>query len=93
MSWLFKAVGQTTGASALASVFPMNYLGLISFGIDWFDLLVAQETIKSLFQHHSLKALVLQHSAFFMVQLSHPYMTTGKNIALTVHTFVDTSAF
>ena len=66
----------------------MNYLGLISFGIDWFDLLVAQETIKSLFQHHSLKALVLQHSAFFMVQLSHPYMATGKTIALTVQTFV-----
>ena len=62
--------------------------GLISFRIDWFDLLIVQETPKSLLQHHSLKASILQHSAFFMVQFSHPYMTTGKTIALTIWTFV-----
>ena len=60
---------------------------MISFRIDWFDLAV-QRTLKSLLQHHSLKASVLQHSAFFIVQLSHPYMTTGKTIPLTLRTFV-----
>ena len=65
----------------------MKYSGLISF-IDWFDLLAVQGTLRSLFQHHSLKASILQCSAFFMVQLSHPYMTTGKTIALTIWTFV-----
>ena len=60
-----------------------KYSGFISFRIEWFDLLSVQGTLKSLFQHHSLKASVLQHSAFFMVQLSHPYITTGKNIPLT----------
>ena len=62
--------------------------GLISFRIDWFDLLAVQGTLKSLLQHHSWKASILQCSAFFMVQLSHPYMTTGKTIALTRQTFV-----
>ena len=62
--------------------------GLISFRIDWFDLLAAQETLKSLLQHHSSKASILWHSAFFIVPLSHPYMTTGKTIALTRRTFV-----
>ena len=62
--------------------------GLISFRMDWFDLLAIQGTHKSLLQHHSLKASILQRSAFFMVQLSHPYMTTGKIIALTIQTFV-----
>ena len=57
--------------------------GLISFRMDWLDLLAVQGTLTSLLQHHSSKASVLQHSAFFVVQLSHPYMTTGKNIALT----------
>ena len=57
--------------------------------MDWFDLLVVQGTLKSLLQHHSLKASILQHSTFFIVQLSHPYMTTGKTIALTRQTFVD----
>ena len=57
--------------------------GLISFRIDWFDLLAVQGILKSLLQHHSSKASVLWHSAFFIVQLSHPYMTTGKTIALT----------
>ena len=63
---------------------PANeYSGLISFRMDWFDHLAAQRTLKSLLQHHSLKASALQHSSFFIVQLSHPYMTTGKMIALT----------
>ena len=64
------------------------YSGLISFRIDWFDLLVVQRTLKSLLQHHSSKASILQRSAFCMVQLSLPYMTTGKTIALTRRTFV-----
>ena len=61
--------------------------GLISFRLDWLDLLAVQGTLKSLLQHHSSKASVLQHSSFFIVQLSHPYMTTGKTIALTRHSF------
>ena len=66
------------------SINPSNeYSGLISFRVDWFDLLAVQGTLKSLLQHHSSKALILQRSAFFMVQLSHPYITTGKTIALT----------
>ena len=70
------------------SISPSNeYSGLISFGIDWFDLAV-QGTLKTLLQHHSSKALILQCSASFIVQLSHPYMTTGKTIALTLRTFV-----
>ena len=71
------------------SISPSNeYSGLISFRIDWFDLLAAQGTLKSLLQHHSSKASVLWCSAFIIVQLSHPYMTTGKTIALTRWTFV-----
>src|SRR5574337_699549 len=62
--------------------------GLISFRMDWLDLLAVQGTLKSLLQHHSSKASILQPSAFFTVQLSHPYMTTGKTIALTTRTFV-----
>ena len=70
------------------SISPSNeYSGLIYFRMDWFDLLVVQGTLKSLLQHHSSKASVLQHSDFFMVQFSHPYMTTGKTIALTRWTF------
>ena len=65
-----------------------EYLGLISFRIDWFDLLAIQRTLKSLIQHHGLKASIRWHSAFFMVQLSHRYMTTGKTIALTLWTCV-----
>ena len=64
-----------------------------SFRIDWFDLLAVQGTLKSLLQHHSSKASVLQGSAFFMVQLSHPFMTTGKTLALTTQTFVDKVMF
>ncbi|XDC71721.1 hypothetical protein R6Z07F_002894 [Ovis aries] len=71
------------------SISPSNeYSGLLSFRIDWFNLLAVQETLKSLLQHHSSKASILWHSAFFIVQLSHPYMTTGKTIALTRQTFV-----
>ena len=65
-----------------------EYSGLISFRMDWLDLLAVQGTLKSLFQHHSSKASVLQCSAFFIVQLSHPYMTTVKTITLTIWTFV-----
>ena len=71
------------------SISPSNeHPGLISFRMDWLDLLAVQGTLKSLLQHHSSKASVFQHSAFFTVQLSHPYMTTGKTIALTGWTFV-----
>ena len=71
------------------SISPSNeYSGLVSFRIDWLDLLAVQGTFKSLLQYHSSKASVLWHSAFFTVQLSHPYMTTGKTIALTRQTFV-----
>ena len=70
------------------SISPSNdYSGLISFRVDWLDLLAVQGTLKSLLQHHSLKASILRHSAFFIVQLSHPYMTTGKIIPLTRWTF------
>ena len=65
-----------------------EYLGLISFRNDWFDLLAVQGTLKSLFQHHKSKASILRISAFFMIQLLRPYMTTGKTIALTIWTFV-----
>ena len=72
------------------SISPFNeYLELISFRMDWLDLLVVQGTLKNLLQHHSLKASVLQCSAFLIVQLAHPYMTTGKTIPLTRWTFVD----
>ena len=71
------------------SIIPSKEIpGLISFRMDWLDLLAVQEALKSLLQHHSSKASILQHSAFFTVQLSHPYMTTGKTIALTRRTFV-----
>ena len=72
------------------SISPSNeYSGLLSLRIDWFDLLAVQGTLKSLLQHHNSKASTLRLSAFFMVQLSHPYMTTGKTIALTIWTFVE----
>ena len=72
------------------SISPSNeHPGLISFRMDWSDLLAVQGTLKSLLQHHSSKASILRRSAFFTVQLSHPYMTTGKTIALTRRTFVD----
>ena len=87
MSQFFASGGQSIGVSASASVLPVNeYSGLISFWIEWFDFLAVQGTLKSLLQHQSLKASILQHSALLMVQLSHPYMTTGKT--LTICTFV-----
>ena len=71
------------------NISPSNeHPGLISFRIDWFDLLAVQGTLKRLLQHHSSKASILWHSAFFVVQLSHPHMTAGKTIALTIWTFV-----
>ena len=88
MSQFFASGGQSIGALTSASVLPMNILGLIFFRIDWFDLLAVQETLKSLLYSHSSKASVLQSSAFFMVQLSHPYLITGKTIALTIWNFV-----
>ena len=87
MSQLFTSDDQNTGVSASASVLPIN-IQLISLKTDWFDLLAVQETLRSLFQHHSSKASFLRCSAFFMFQLSNPYMTTGKTITLTRWTFV-----
>ena len=81
MSHYFASGGQSIGASASASVLTMN------FRIDWVDLAILG-TLKSLLQHHSSQASILQHSAFFIVQLSDPYMTTGKTIPLTRQTFV-----
>ena len=70
------------------NISPSNeHPGLISFRMDWLDLLAVQETLKSLLQHHSSKASILRHSAFFIVQFSHPYMTTGKTVSLTIQTF------
>ena len=72
------------------SIIPSNeYPGPISFRMDWLDLLAVQGTLKTLLQYHSSKASILQHSAFFTIQLSHPYMTTGKTVALTRQNFVD----
>ena len=84
MSQFFASGGQSIGASASASVFPMNIQGWFPLGLTG----LFQGTLKSLLQHHSSKASILQHSALFRVQLSHPYMTTGKTIALTRWTFV-----
>ena len=89
MSQCFISGGQSIGVSASTSVLPMNIQGLIAFRMDWMDLLAVQGTLKSLLQHHNSKASILWCSAFFMVQYSHPYMTTGKTIALTRWTFVD----
>ena len=87
MSRLFTLDGQSIGVSASASFLP-NQSGLVSFRIDWLALPVVQGTFKSLLQHHSSKASILQCLAFFIVQISHPYMTTGETIALTRWTFV-----
>ena len=88
MGQLFTWGGQSTGVSALASFLPKGIPGWISFRMDWLELLAVQGTLKSLLQHHSSKASILRHSAFFTVQLSHAYMTTGKTIAFTRRTFV-----
>ena len=90
MSQLFPSDGQSIGQRCSFSISPSNeYSGLTSFRTDWLDLLAVQRTLKSLFQHQSSKASVLWCSAFIIVQLSHPYMTTGKTIALTRQIFVD----
>ena len=88
MSQFFISSGQSIAVSTSASVLPMNIQRLIFFRMDWLDLLAVQGTLKSLLQHHSSKASILWCSAFFTVQLSHPYMNTGKSIALTRWTFV-----
>ena len=85
MSHFFASGGQSIGVSASASVLPMNIQGW--FPLRWFDLRAVQGTLKSLLQHHSSKASVLRHSALFILQLSHPYMTTGKTTDLTRWTF------
>ena len=85
---LFPSGGQSTAASASARVLPMNNSGLISFRIDWFDLPAVLRTLKSLLWHHSSKASILCRTAFFIVQLSHLYATTGKTKTLTIWTFV-----
>ena len=88
MSQLFTSGGQSIKSISF-SISPSNeYSGLISFRIDWFDLLAVQGILKSLLQHHNSKTSIFQHSAFFMVQLSHQYVTTGKTIGLTIWIFV-----
>ena len=106
LSSIFPSIGSFSNESVLRIRWPKywsfsfnislsnEYSGLISFRMDWLDLLAVQGTLKSHLQHHSSKASVLWHSAFFIVQLSHPYMTTGKTIALTRWSFVgNVSAF
>ena len=88
MSQLLASDGQSIRVSASASVLPNEYSGLISFRMDWLALFAVQGTLKSLLQQHSSKASILWLSAFFIVQLSHRYMTTGKTIALPRQTFV-----
>ena len=87
-SQFFASGGQRIGSFSFSISLSNEYSGLISFRIDWLDLPAVQETLKSLLQHHSSKASILWCSAFFRVQLSHPYMTIGKAIALTRRTFV-----
>ena len=88
MSQLFTSGGQIIGSLSFSISPSSEYSGLISFGIGWFDLLAVQGTLKSLLQHHRSKPSILQCSVFFIVQLSHPYMTTRKTIALTRWTIV-----
>ena len=88
MSQFFTSGGQNIGIITFSTSPFKEYSGLISFRVDWLDLLAVQGTLKSLLEHHSSKASILQCSAFFIVQLLHPYMITGKTIALTRQTFV-----
>ena len=88
MSQFFASGGQSVGSFSCSISPSSEYSGLISFRMDWLDLLAVQGTLKSLLQHNSSKASVLQCSAFFIVQLSHPYVTTGKTIAFTRWAFV-----
>ena len=89
MSQLFASRGQSIGSFSFNVSLSNEHPGLISFRMDWSDLLAVQGTLKSLLQHQSSRASILWHSAFFIVQLSHPYMTNGKTIALTRLTFAD----
>ena len=88
MSWLFTSGGQRIGVSP-----PAEYSELIFFRINWLDLLAVQRTLKSVLQHHSSKASIIPCSAFFVVQLSHLYKTTGKTIALTIWNFVSSDIY
>ena len=88
MSQFFASGGQSIGSFNFGISLSNEYSGLISFRMDWLDLLGFQGTLKSLLQYHSTKASILWHSAFFTVQLSHPYMTTGKTIPLSRWSFV-----
>ena len=88
MNQLFTSGGQSIGVSVNIPMNIQEYSGLIFFKMDWLDLLAVQRTLKSFLQYHSSKASIIWCSAFFMVQLSHQYMTTGKTIALTIQTFV-----
>ena len=88
MSWLFTHWWPKYWSFSFSISSSNEYSGLISFRIHWFDLLAVQGTVISVFQHHSSKASILQCSVFFMVQLSHPYMTTGKTLVFTILTFV-----
>ena len=88
MSQLFASSGQNNWSFTFSISLSNEYSRLISFTIEWLDLLAAQRTLKSPLQHHSSKASVLWHSAFFLIHLLHPYMTTGKTIALTTWTYV-----
>ena len=88
MSWFFTSGGQSIGASALASVLPKNIQDWFPLGLTGWSLYSPRNSSKSLLQHHNSKASTLWRSAFFMVQFSHPYMTTGKTTALTIWTFV-----
>ena len=92
MSQFFASGGQSIGVSASKSSPSNEHSGLISFKMDCLDILAVQGTLNSLLQHHSSKASILWRSTFFMVQLSHPYMTTGKTIALTRWTFIGSHA-
>ena len=87
MSQFFTSGGQSLVSFSFSISPSSEYSGLISFRIDWFDLLAVQETLKSIHQPHGSKESILQHSAFYTVQLSHPYMTSRKTIALTIQTF------
>ena len=86
MSWLFASGDQSIGGSASESVLPMKIQDF-SFSMDWLNFLAVQGTLKSLVEHHNLKASILWYSALFMVQLSHPLTISGKTIALTIQTF------
>ena len=88
MNQFFTSGGQCIGSFSFSISPSSEYSGLISFRMDWLDLLAAQGALKSLLQHHSCNASILRRSAFFMVQFSHPHMSTGKTIALTIQTFV-----